>query len=475
MHNDNYLKAIFEMDEGDLHFPQYDGIVCLRELPPDFWPKRSRLMHTGADIVRLHLELRRDDLDFLDFDDDGHSSTLSRHIETEEETRVLRTYGKVQYGNSISRDILIPSDMPLYALHYMIQQAFGWENSHLHRFELPMKQFLNITDNNAGKWASLVGVLFRSPWMDESDQFWADDYETGSFKTWLRKKYTGPYLSLCHGEGIMQCAWDMEEIRKRIPKVTIEYCETNGKCFISDVNPAEKNAKIGEIHLTKKERESFYGKIVRKETMYFEDCSAEAVLRLFLEGGANNLLERLPVEEVLAFHDKSIHDALAPDEEICSTFGDFADEDLREEVNRVLVSGIDDPVNQPFIKPVTDVIYYFYDYGDNWRIKITGSNDACDLVEQGRVTQADLDRAIQKIHETYRPVCIAADGLPLVDDAGGISGYCRFLRAINPKAEKEYWGKGRMPDNWSYETKQSSLEWAKSLGWKDKVNVKSLL
>ena len=116
-----------------------------------------------------------------------------------------------------------------------------------------------------------------------------------------------------------------------------------------------------------------------------------------------------------------------------------------------------------------------YDFGDDWMVRITASLDACDLVEQGRVTQQELDEAIASIYKTYRPVCIAADGMYLVDDAGGLSGYIRFLRSINPAAEKEYWGKDLMPDNWAYEDKQSSLEWARSLGWTDRINAKRML
>ena len=130
---------------------------------------------------------------------------------------------------------------------------------------------------------------------------------------------------------------------------------------------------------------------------------------------------------------------------------------------------------QPVIGTPTDVLYYNYDFGDDWMIRITASMDACDLVEQGRVTQQDLDEAIAGIYKNYRPVCIAADGMFLVDDAGGLSGYTRFLRSINPIAEKEYWGKDDVPDNWAYEDKKSSLKWARSLGWTDRINVKRML
>lgn len=124
--------------------------------------------------------------------------------EAEDTTYVLKTYGQVKYGDTISRDVIVPDDMPLWALHYMMQKCFGWQNSHLHQFELPREQFERITDGNAGAYAALMGVIFRSPWMDENEEFWNDDYESGSFKTWIRRKYSGPYVSMCHSEGIWQ-------------------------------------------------------------------------------------------------------------------------------------------------------------------------------------------------------------------------------------------------------------------------------
>ena len=58
---------------------------------------------------------------------------------------------------------------------------------------------------------------------------------------------------------------------------------------------------------------------------------------------------------------------------------------------------------QPVIGTPTDVLYYNYDFGDDWMIRITASMDACDLVEQGRVTQQDLDEAIADIYKITAP------------------------------------------------------------------------
>lgn len=38
---------------------------------------------------------------------------------------MLKRYGESITGDSIIRDVLIPSDMPLHNLHSVIQKAFG--------------------------------------------------------------------------------------------------------------------------------------------------------------------------------------------------------------------------------------------------------------------------------------------------------------------------------------------------------------
>ena len=45
----------------------------------------------------------------------------------------------------ISRTAIVPGDMNLHALHYMIQKMFGWQNSHLHMFSLSENDFKSVT------------------------------------------------------------------------------------------------------------------------------------------------------------------------------------------------------------------------------------------------------------------------------------------------------------------------------------------
>ena len=59
----------------------------------------------------------------------------------EDDQRILRQYGDSSTGTTISRELLIPADMTLHALHYVIQRLFGWQNSHLRSFELPEEVF----------------------------------------------------------------------------------------------------------------------------------------------------------------------------------------------------------------------------------------------------------------------------------------------------------------------------------------------
>ena len=125
--------------------------------------------------VRLHLELKCDYL-------------------SDYQKRMLKRYGESASGESITRDILIPSDMQLHNLHYAIQKLFGWQNSHLRSFYLPEDIYNKLTGGTVKGWSDLVGILFQPPSECEADVFWDDDYEKGSLKVWLRKKYTGPYI-----------------------------------------------------------------------------------------------------------------------------------------------------------------------------------------------------------------------------------------------------------------------------------------
>ena len=99
-------------------------------------------------VLKLHLEL-------MDFD--------------EEELELLRKYGRAQ--NGISRDILVPAEMPLHNLHYAIQKAFGWQNSHLHQFRYEEELFDGLFNDRFITWMGFCGLYFRFPSDDVEDDY----------------------------------------------------------------------------------------------------------------------------------------------------------------------------------------------------------------------------------------------------------------------------------------------------------------
>ena len=115
------------------------------------------------------------------------------HDFSEDELRIFQQDAQLGSETTIIRDFLAPSDMTLYALHFALQRAYGWQNSHLHDFVLPpdmQKQLAGTIED----WQKHCGILFRSVSMDDEGHFWMDDYQSGNLRLWLRKKYTGPYI-----------------------------------------------------------------------------------------------------------------------------------------------------------------------------------------------------------------------------------------------------------------------------------------
>ena len=146
-------------------------------LEPVFTEEETKLFKMNPDVMLLHIEL-----------DD----------EIPEEDRALCG---VEHGKSISRDILVQQNLPLHNLHYAINQAFGFTNSHMHEFELSSEDLKWVTAGKVENWKKLVGLVFKNPLRDEDLDFWDDDYEGGSPKKWMRSKYTGPGYVKCYEEG----------------------------------------------------------------------------------------------------------------------------------------------------------------------------------------------------------------------------------------------------------------------------------
>lgn len=341
--------------------------------------------NNNISAVRLHLELRSSYLD-----DNGKI--------------MLKRYGESATGESISRDILIPSDMPLHNLHYAIQKLFGWQNSHLRRFYLHEDIYGNLTNNTVKGWADLVGILFQPPSEGEEDVFWDDDYKSGNFNTWLKKKYIGPYK---YGGTL-----ERPDMAKRDVEELLDYYKM--------VNVRESFSSYYE---RRKDDGDAEDRIIRRAPLI--DLTIEEMNNsIMLESGTENLLERLKVSDVIASEGEDL-----------SSNGLF---------------------------PLTYELIYNYDFGDNWEIYITKHDDCDDLIENFNVLEQEVRDAVKVVLEKHKPICINRNGLPVLDDVGGLSGFAGLLWSIYESEDRQ-------------ESSEMSA-WAKSLGWSPKkISIKKII
>ena len=367
-------------------------------------------------VLKLHLEL---DMKYVDG----------------EEMQILKKYGAVK--TSISRDILVPSDITLHALNYAILRMFGWQNGHLHNFSLPENVFKELTENRFLTWSEMAGVYFRFPTENFEDIYWDDDYKEGeSIKSWMRRKYTGPYRYKGYGEHYLINQMEVERMFARWDEITVHQFD-----FRAEKQPGPYNVKLTE-------------------------ATIDQVIHAFCDVMCHELVERLKLSDVLCLKNSEevdfsyikkdvkrklsncrTHDAI--EEYHSKRFGSFKQE--REFLESYNIQ----------VLPVTEQLIYSYDYGDGWEVLIT-CEDIYEKSEAGAWIGANGDEMnsfadrLEEVLAKHRPICIDKDGIELVDDVGGIGGFCRMLRTIYEA------------DNCNDEDMQEREEmlgWAEMMGW----------
>lgn len=367
-------------------------------------------------VLKLHLEL---DMKYVD----------------EEEMQILKKHGAVK--TSISRDILVPSDITLHALNYAILRMFGWQNGHLHNFSLPENVFKELTENKFLAWSEMAGIYFRFPTENYEDIYWDDDYKEGeSIKSWMRRKYTGPYRYKGYGERYLINQMEVESMFSRWDEITVREFD-----FRAEKQPEPYNVKLKE-------------------------ATVDQVLHAFADVMCHELIERLKVSDVLCLKNSKgvnfsdikkhvkrelsncqIHDAI--EKYHSKRFGSFKQE--REFLENYNIS----------VLPVTEQLIYSYDYGDGWEVLIT-CEDIYEKSETGAWIGANGDEvksfadSLEEIIAKHRPICIEKDGIELVDDVGGIGGFCRMLKTIY---------EADIRDEDEMEERDSMLGWAEMMGW----------
>lgn len=377
---------------------------------------KDKSRNDKPDVLKLHLEL---DMKYVN----------------EEEREVLKKYGSMK--NAISRDILVPADITLHALNYAILRMFGWQNSHLHNFRLPDEVYKDLTENQFCIWAKMAGIYFRFPTENYEDIYWDDDYREGeSIKSWMRRKYTGPYKYRGYGEHYLKNQMEVQSMFSRWDEITVREFS-----FRTEKQPEPYNVKL------------------KKATI-------DQVMHAFADVICYELIERLPLMDVLGLPKTQREDAKRIRDYIDKKTSEFDINNAMEQYQNTRFKSTKQEreyLEQYNIKtlPVTDVLHYSYDYGDGWKVLIRCENayradeKGVWTDTEGRVSESlaeDLEMVVAK----HRPICIAKDGLELVDDVGGVGGFCGMLNVI--------YGCD-INDEEALEEKESMLEWAGMMGW----------
>lgn len=269
--------------------------------------------------------------------DNVSRKTIHLHMELDtqyldaEERKILKDYGKT--SETISRDVLVPNSITLHALHYVIQRAFGWQNSHLHHYELPEDIFEMLTGGRFKDWGELCGIYFRMPTDDYEDLYWDDDYDGDvSFRTWLRKKYCGPYRYEGSRELYLDCQRELRNLYKQLPTVPIRV----------SFEEFRKNPN---------------GRMIEK-TISPQDATIEEMTRSVDFGGSlESLLERLMLSDVMLLNG----------------------EDIPAKSDRKHIEAM----------PLTKELRYFYDYGDGWVVNISLVEQSEEAIQHPEVAEEE--------------------------------------------------------------------------------------
>ena len=165
------------------------------------------------------------------------------------------------------------------------------------------------------------------------------------------------------------------------------------------------------------------------------DQVTDAFADIFCE----ELIERLPLAEILLPKKKEVDYAQVRDTvskqlsktDIESAISEYMHTQFKsEKQKKEFLMKYDIPVS-----PITEQLIYSYDFGDGWKVFINCENvytrNGDGDWEDSKGENVDgLEGDLEKVIAKYSPVCIEKDGIELVDDVGGIYGFCRMLQTI---------------------------------------------
>ena len=353
-------------------------------------------------------------------------------LEKEEREELLR-YSKAE--NGIFREVLIPGDMNLHALHYLIQSLFGWQNSHLHHFSISQDAFAQMTEGRFDKWTELCGKLFRFSTDDMEDLYWDDDYEPGiSVKSWLKSKYKVPYVQKAYADSLEGNLEGIADFKKRFPDIPMEILldDLNSRVvFEEDYNTLLEGLTLHELLP------------VFKDLYYLYDYGDDWCVHIAM----------------IDKYDRKTNADLQP-----SVHGGWFVPDIMNEKDglskyRYFIDDGENNIQKELEKQAAEKGASKKEYATTAAgevYDISGLFDALDNRQHFECEVEEELRAQLAVVDVKRmPVCTKVDGLNVMDDVGGISGLLDFYRIIN----------GEDPDE-----KAEMREWARGLGWTGRMS-----
>ena len=418
-----------------------------------------------------------------------------------EEREILRDYGKAKDG--IIREVLVPGRMTLHAIHYMIQRLFGWQNGHLHHFELPEQIIHGLTEDSAEEWSRLCGVYFRFPEGDDfSDVYWDDDYDNSlSVKSWLKKKYCdGAWYTYSVGDGYLDNLRKVKDFRNWVDEDERGKKIFNGRAFSTlklddlrsivdigmDVSHLVERLEIGEFLYAKGKGGKYSDPKYCREAIAFlidemndeihDDLLPEEIddMREAAQRLRELRLNYQSLEHMSYFDPERLRKEVKEDPRQLMADYKWAIEEMQEVCEDYIETW------NPEVVQVTDELQYKYDYGDGWTVRITceegytseweednfdydsASGDevighillidekATFVDSDGQRVSDEMQTTLENIFYGQKPICIYADGLNVMDDVGGLSGYLNFLETIHGMDQDEA---------------RSMRVWARGMGW----------
>ena len=421
---------------------------------------------TDASVYRLKLEL----VDHFVY---GGNEDLGMQ---EEEHKDFLRLAKAKKG--IIREVLVPSSMNLHSMHFMIQRLFGWQNGHLHHFSISEEELGRLTGGTVGGWDRLCGSLLHYP-DEDGDMYWDDDYTNDqSVKSWFKRKYIGPYAQKSVSDTYFSTRKQICDFRKRFAKFTDDMTleEMHQQIMMDEpLNYLSERITLGQLLMKKmrgdeKEREDFYKSWLDRlntkiQTVEDQISAMEPRKERELEDACDNLkiwrTNRSRVEEWKYYRsEREIKEKTGK----TSRYWLNQAEKLIPYFERQCAPIFKD--YNPKLIPVTDTLYYEYDYGDGWCVKITvldkyDRKTNADLTtckafvvdimtekdkllkyryfQDGKEVDKDLREILAYVDAKERPRCTEVDGLNVLDDVGGLGEADAFI--LKHKETERMYGK----------------------------------